>query len=523
MGTAVFVANELTINLCTLLSTAAAMSAQTNSGVISPSASLLPQPSVVAPKMETPANNLSVDDLYKVAIDPNTNQEDLRDAWNLTKSTRVRKAIASNPNCDSNTMCMAARLYLKEVIANPSFEMLKLFNEDKFVKQIYDSYTDPQTFYKDSKLHSIRNVNGNRVNTARALLVSPHLRSSKILRDICTTLSGAEFGRELKDRDVFDNVRTIVLGNLGDFSLVSLMFLMHHNLINIAEFDRALSLSSGPSQYYISKGAYVKFVSGQMTNYPLLFKFLYVNRAIGIKDITKSIKDDPDLKSDTNLDTYAALYRDFLLHDVIRGRAKLAHDKARYGWATDRNLNDDYFSSQISSLIWAAIIARNITTGLEDVNLDGIYKDVARVGFDKDFGPYPCEIKLKKVFSKVKDRKLLCEQLLALTDDRAFEFFITSGMIWQEWHGKNKIGSFEFRVVDRINSINERNFLAGKKLLYRFSDLSDYHPVVIVAQENGSEHDPTIYEVGKENYALPAGSGLIDTTLIASMAVKNIG
>jgi hypothetical protein len=208
--------------------------------------------------METTTVNdpVTVDDLYRIAIDPDATQEQLRDAWGATKSTRVRKAVASNPNCDSATMCMAARLYLKEVIANPSFELLNLFQEDKFVKRIYDAYTDPAEFYKGVQLPSIRNTSGNRVNTARALLVSPNLRSSKILQDICSTLSGAEFSREIKDVEVLDNVRNIVRRDLGYFGLPCLLFLVHHGVIDIQNLDKALSKSAGPGLYYTSKGAY---------------------------------------------------------------------------------------------------------------------------------------------------------------------------------------------------------------------------------------------------------------------------
>ena len=480
--------------------------------------------------METTTGNepITVDDLYQVAIDPDATQEQLRDAWGATKSTRVRKAVASNPNCDSATMCMAARLYLKEVIANPSFELLNLFQEDKFVKRIYDAYTDPAEFYKGVQLPSIRNTSGNRVNTARALLVSPNLRSSKILQDICSTLSGAEFSREIKDVEVLDNVRNIVRRDLGYFGLPCLLFLVHHGVIDVQSLDKALSKSAGPGLYYTSKGAYTKFVRSQMSSYQILYRFLYVNRPGNVRDLIKSVREDPDLWTDDSLDTYAALYRDFLLHDVTRARVQSSIRKDRYGWWGGRNLGDDDTSHHLSDLVWACIVSRNIKEGdsFDDLDFEAIYRDVVRVGFDKDFGPYRCEIKLGNVSNTITSRNKMCQKLLALTDDKAFEFFATSGMIWDEWYGKSEKGNPESQVVDRLHRINEMRFKSGQNPMYRWSDL-DYFPTVTVFQTNGSEHNPDLYRcMGNDKdgvgYPLPSGSGRISEDMVAEMAVRGI-
>jgi hypothetical protein len=473
---------------------------------------------------------MTVDDLYRIATDPDASQEQLRDAWNATKSTRVRKAVASNPNCDSATMCMAARLYLKEVIANPSFELLNLFQEDKFVKRIHEAYTDPAEFYKGTQLPSIRNTNGNRINLARALLVSPSLRSAKIVQDICATLSGAEFSRELKDPDVWDNVRAIVTGNLGYFGLSCLMFLMRHGVIDVTELGNALSQSPGPTLYYTPKGAYTKFVNNQFGDYQLLYRFMYVNRVMNVRDLIKEVRTDADLRTDDRLDTYAALFRDFLLHDVARRRAESRDRMSRYGWNNYRSLNDDDFSHHLSDLVWTTIVCRNMPEGtsFDDLDLAAIYRDVARVGFDRDFGPYKCEIKLGNVANTITSRSKMCEKLLALTDDNAFEFFVTSGMIWQEWYGKNDSGNLESQVVDRLHRINEAKFKSGKSsLLFRFSDL-DYFPTISVSQRNGVAYDSATYMLTDQDRdgnfnPVPAGSGRIDPDVVEGMAVKGVG
>lgn len=499
-------------------------------GVTSPNVLLLHPPSVAAQKMETIVDRVlpGVDDLHLVAIDPCATQEELREAWDATKSTRVRKAVASNPNCDSKTLCMAARLYLKEVIANPSFELLNLFDEDKFVKRIYDAYTDPQLFYNSTELSRIRNTDGNRVNTARALLVSPQLRSAKILQDICATLNGAEFKRELKDVEVRNKVCGVARGNLGYFGMPCLMFLNHHGVISIPEFGKALSKSSGPGLYYTSKGQYTKFVKGQMTDYSLLYRFLYANRPFNIRDMVKSVREDPDLQSDDCLDTYAALYRDFLLHDVTRARAESSSRKKRYGWYGGRSLNDDDFSHHLSDLVWTTIAARNVPDGVDfdTLDLSAIYRDIARVGFDLDFGPYRCEIKFGNVSGTITSRSKMCEKLLALKDDRAFEFFVSSGMIWNEWYGKSESGNRESQVVDRLHLINEKRFQSGLTPLYAWSDL-DYFPTVTVMQRNGIDYNLGFYRCSEEDsdgntYPIPPGSGKIDAGVVTEMAIRGI-
>lgn len=502
-----------------------------SSGATSLNVLLAPQPSAAVLKMETTVDKTpaGVNDLYRVAIDPCATQEQLKEAWDATKSTRVRKAVASNPNCDSGTMCMAARLYLKEVIANPSFELLNLFDEDKFVKRIYDAYSDPQLFYSSTGLSQIRNKGGDRVSTARAMLVSPQLSSAKILQDICATLNGAEFSRELKDVEVMDNVRSVAGGNLGYFGLTCLAFLNHHGVIDTDGIGKSLSMSSGPSQYYTPAGQYTKFVEEHRGNYPLIYRYLYVNRANNSRDIVKSVRKDPDLASDGRLDTYAALYRDFLLHDVTRSRAKAEYNKNRYGRSGSRRLGDDDFSHHLSDLVWTAIAARNFPSGADfnDLDLSAIYRDISRVGFDRDFGPYKCEIKFGNVDNTITGRSKMCEKLLRLGDDRAFTFFVSSEILWDEWYGKSESGNLESQVVDRLHRINEGLFKSGLEPLYRWSDLDSF-PTIRVRQGNGLDHNPNCYGCFGKDAAgnarpLPPGSGLMDTSVITEMAVRGIG
>ena len=465
-----------------------------------------------------------VDVLLAKAQDPTATQEELRELWDTTKSTRVRRAVASNPNADSKTMCMAARLYIREVIANPSFELLNLFNEDKFVKQVYEAYSDPAAFYAKTQLSNIKNVNGNRINIARALLVSPNLRSARILQDICACMGSAEFKRELKEPDVKRNVVGVFKGSRGFFGLSCLMFLLNNDVIDLTEFEKALYHQKSGTSYYTSKGAYTKFVQSNMENYRLLFRFISVNRPNNIRDLVKNAKTDESYRTDEQIGVYANLYRDFLLYDVVKSRQVLENHKSRYGYCRYSSLSEEYHSHHISDLIWTTIRMRNMKgKDLEHTDFDAIYRDICAVGFDSDFGPYKCELKLGNAAGTIAGRTKVCEKLMALKDDRAFEFFVTSGMIWDEWYGRGDANNLESKLVERLNRINKVRFDRNEPVLYTHSDL-DYFSTITVTQLNGLDQDLDKYRLNRrENETvlpLPTESGRIGMEEIVVMAVK---
>ena len=69
---------------------------------------------------------ISNKELLEIAQNESTTPEQLSKIWITSKSIKVRKAVASNPNADALTLRAAARLYLEEVLDNPAFEMLRL-------------------------------------------------------------------------------------------------------------------------------------------------------------------------------------------------------------------------------------------------------------------------------------------------------------------------------------------------------------------------------------------------------------
>ena len=70
------------------------------------------------------------------ALDPETSEKKLLEIWNKSKSVRVRKAVASNPNASPLVLAEGSRLYLKEVLENPAFALLEIFSDDPDIRSL---------------------------------------------------------------------------------------------------------------------------------------------------------------------------------------------------------------------------------------------------------------------------------------------------------------------------------------------------------------------------------------------------
>lgn len=86
---------------------------------------------------------LSTKTLLPIAESEETTAEELKTIWINSMSPKVRKAIASNPNSSPEVLRYAARLYIEEVLTNPGFEMLKLFDDDPWIKKVSEIYENP--------------------------------------------------------------------------------------------------------------------------------------------------------------------------------------------------------------------------------------------------------------------------------------------------------------------------------------------------------------------------------------------
>lgn len=437
--------------------------------------------------------------LLTQASDPTSTPEQLVAVWNSTTSSRVRKAVASNPNCDTATLCMASRLYIREVIENPSLELNTLFSEDPVVKDIYSAYTSPGEFWNNGLKRA--KVKG---PVYRALLVSPHLKSWKILENLVRWLSSAEFTRELKDQGVKSRVRSIAKSGINNFDISALVFFLNNGVLTVPEFCSTLDNRSR-GEFHLPKKTYCEIFKTvrDKTDYQTLFKFVLASSNYSLKHLVKSFKDEEMRKylvTDECLVDLSNLYKDLLVTEVYQSRENY-HNNHTWYW-TRVSFNDSNQSYYLSHLVWDIISSRN-EMAMSSLDLERLYQDIKLAKFDTDYGPYNCRIKFKEL-SLLTGRNDMCQKLLDLEDDSGFEFFMTGGFLWDEWYAKGGPGNLETRVMDRMHRINEtRN---GR--YYRHSKLNDYYPSVGIRNSNGTKHRSEVYHDAKSTEKL-VGSGLI--------------
>jgi hypothetical protein len=451
---------------------------------------------------------MSVDTLLQIAQDHSSSPAKLREVWAETTSSRVRKAVASNPNCDTPVMCMAARLYIKEVLANPSFELNTLFSEDKLVADIYNAYTDPSGFY-GSKSRGIRGgvAAKDRGVVCRALLVSPNLSSPKILEEIVSIMSSAEFVRELKDGEVRKRVEKLAKSGVDRFSVYTSAFLLNKKLLSMADFSRSLEKRSA-AEFHLPAKAYCETFKKvyEDADYDSLYHFTLASSPYALKHLVKGAKGDYRelFTSDNCLKDLAKLYKDVLAYEHARERRTRG---GRYGYyALMTSYGDSDHSYHISDLIWDCIAYRNEMDGKSLCELDfaRLFSDVQLVGFDKDYGPHKCRLKFKNL-NTLTGRNDLCQKLLDLEGDDAFEFFMTCGFLWTDWYARGDTGNLESRVMERMHRINE----ARNGRYYTYSIISDY-PYITIVNRNGINYSHEQYHrIDDTNTNPPRGTGLV--------------
>lgn len=159
---------------------------------------------------------LLLEDLLKKARDPGSTKTELRKIWNSTKSCKIRREIASNPNADVDIMKMSARLYLKEVLNNPTFELIELFEDDPFVKAIQEVYKNPRSVHNARSGVSYKDMD----LVTRTALLSPHLNLD-IFLDCTRRLPTEVIKRELRDKDVYNRVQSLVVSRFSSIKINS--------------------------------------------------------------------------------------------------------------------------------------------------------------------------------------------------------------------------------------------------------------------------------------------------------------
>ena len=167
---------------------------------------------------------ITTKELLEIAQNESSTPEQLSKVWQITRSVKIRKAIASNPNANALTLRVAARLYLEEVLENPGFQMLNLFDDDLWIKKIGEVYENPElwsrSYYYGSRADQLEPF-------ARAALLSESLNETQ-LNSIMEFLPVASLKRAFKYEKTKNRIKLFFVSKpntqfvVRNFSLESL-------------------------------------------------------------------------------------------------------------------------------------------------------------------------------------------------------------------------------------------------------------------------------------------------------------
>ena len=185
---------------------------------------------------------ITTKELLEIAQDESSTPEQLSKVWDITRSVKIRKAVASNPNANALTLRVAARLYLEEVLENPGFQMLNLFDDDQWIKKIGEVYENPElwtrSYYYGSRAEQLDPF-------ARAALLSESLNETQ-LNSIMEFLPVASLKRAFKYEKTKNRVKLFFVSKpdtqftVRNFSLESLFKAYGSELIGEEELYESL-------------------------------------------------------------------------------------------------------------------------------------------------------------------------------------------------------------------------------------------------------------------------------------------
>jgi hypothetical protein len=461
-----------------------------------------------------------IEKLLAEASDTTTSADRLKELWYQTKSSRVRRAISSNPNLDKGMIQIASRLYIKEVVNNQSIELMQLFIEDVFLKRLYDAYNNPDKFFYYKRVSSFENIpRADRPCIARALLISPNLTNKDTLVSCFTQLSITEFKRELDmNPECFDRIKGMFKGGL-DLPSACLSVLLDLNKIGVVtgdDFIKSLRFKMRGYSSLLPKGQYRntfnyffdKSLSGSKQDYQNLISFLLTCRPENVNDLLK-IKDKVKIYlSDQSLKLLSKLYLDVLKLEVVKCRV--------FNMGKAWSLNQDTpYGYVLSDLVWDIISLRNNVTKDADVDsldLQGLANDIKLIGFDENSGLYTQQNNLlERYYGNISSLLSLSRKLLDL-DDKSFIYMATSGILSRTWFCRNSPGSSYAEVVDRINDLNSEAFAKNYGVLYKRSELG-VSPTFFISKLHKSCAKSREYSKSPSD-PLPPGSSFMDDSFI---------
>ena len=391
-------------------------------------------------------------ELLEIAQNEATSPEQLSKIWNNTRSVKVRKAVASNPNANALTLRQAARLYIEEVVENPGFEMLKLFDDDDWIKRIGEVYDNPEAW---SRRHYFVHRTDQLEPFARVALLSKELHSIH-LNSVLEFLPITSLKRSFKTDTTRQKARGLFAKNPRDFSLEATFKAYGSGVLNEEELYEFLkhvsyvgSLSCRKSIYVRTIKALFKAFDQEVESAPkTLAMVLLVSRSSCIRWVEYMFQQK-------HLPVIASAML----------TAKKIKKQAGHGVSTACKTTIHMLSGMVTGILWEPLSFEQ-----RKKSLGTLYKNLCQLRLEgHEWG------NTKKTWGAIQLSGDLCEELLK-EDIKTQVFYVRSKSLGNWFHVQKS--SAKYQIVENVNSwLYERggfeNLLYNEISLKKIVTISD--------------------------------------------------
>mgnify|MGYP001402020475 CR=1 FL=1 len=391
-------------------------------------------------------------ELLEIAQNEATSPEQLSKIWNNTRSVKVRKAVASNPNANALTLRQAARLYIEEVVENPGFEMLKLFDDDEWIKRIGEVYDNPEAW---SRGHYFARRTDQLEPFARVALLSKELHAIH-LNSVLEFLPITSLKRSFKTNTTRQKARGLFAKNPRDFSLEATFKAYGSGVLSEEELYEFLkhvsyvgSLSCRKSIYVRTIKALFKAFDQEVESAPkTLAMVLLISRSSCIRWVEY-------LFQQKHLPVIASAML----------TAKKIKKQAGHGVSTACKTTIHMLSGMITGILWEPLSFEQ-----RKRSLGVLYKNLCQLRLEgHEWG------NTKKTWGAIQLSGDLCEELLK-EDIKTQVFYVRSKSLGNWFHVQKS--SAKYQIVENVNSwLYERggfeNLLYNEISLKKIVTISD--------------------------------------------------
>ena len=356
---------------------------------------------------------LTAAEQLSLACNEQATEEALTALWEKSRSIKVRKAIAKNSNSSPQVLKAASRLYLEEVLENPGFLMLELFDNDTWIKEISECYLSPDTYTGRYSYYRSGSQQESTNQCYWACLLSPNL-SPKALNEVIQRISSEKLKRALKNPKVVQKLKILYVKALKTtteiwpFDLEALLVLHREGLINNDYLIEGLS-HYGVASSSCRKATFLKFLRPVFETYKLnqdsetprlLAKIFLISRAHMLHWVPSENCYSPGL-----LKWSGELYTKILrLMFNATGYKVLTTEHVKYvGGVVSKYLRARFIGEPSREGSTTPQALTQIYTFLKSYNLDGVNFSslgLSLRGKESALALLKCDIKTKEFFTK---------------------------------------------------------------------------------------------------------------------------